>query len=256
MPKTSKNSFEEDFHYIYEEDPRETIKSQNRNRKLHALLDYCERENSLNNRVKKQKIDANDFEIPIYDIRDEDETMESDISGTSRSSNLKELIELASKELRSFENDSEDIYEEDEFEPPKSPMKNNADTIELLREASRDEFKKIKREEIEEKKKIIKHMPSSQDAVYSAESDLKSFNDFDESMFKFNENTKKYKCPHPDCDKEFPSLSRIKRHFIIHTDIKPFKCENPECDKTFSRKDNMLQHSRVHCPYNLRKRRE
>lgn len=81
------------------------------------------------------------------------------------------------------------------------------------------------------------------------ENNLKSFNDFDDSIFQFDEETKKYFCPKPGCDKAFPSLSRIKRHYIIHTDIKPFRCENPGCNKRFSRKDNMLQHFRVHCPY-------
>ncbi|KAI4291641.1 hypothetical protein PAPHI01_0915 [Pancytospora philotis] len=78
---------------------------------------------------------------------------------------------------------------------------------------------------------------------------VRSFNDFDEGIFKFNAETEKYMCPAEGCAKEFPSLSRIKRHFIIHTNIKPFKCRNKDCDRTFSRKDNMLQHYRVHCPH-------
>ena len=78
---------------------------------------------------------------------------------------------------------------------------------------------------------------------------LKSFNDFDESIFVLDEKRQTYICPVPECGKEFPSLSRIKRHYIIHTDLKPFKCKNKECNRRFSRKDNMLQHYRMHCPY-------
>lgn len=78
---------------------------------------------------------------------------------------------------------------------------------------------------------------------------LKSFNDFQEDLFQMDEETKTFICPVPECGKDFPSLSRIKRHYIIHTDIKPFVCKNKECDKRFSRKDNMLQHYRMHCPY-------
>ncbi|KAL6120820.1 hypothetical protein NUSPORA_02384 [Nucleospora cyclopteri] len=78
---------------------------------------------------------------------------------------------------------------------------------------------------------------------------LKSFNDFSEHIFTLNPKTNQFQCPVQECAKEFPSLSRIKRHFIIHTDIKPFKCKNKGCDRRFSRKDNMLQHYRMHCQY-------
>lgn len=78
---------------------------------------------------------------------------------------------------------------------------------------------------------------------------VKSFNDFSESIFLLDPQKNTYMCPVQGCNKEFPSLSRIKRHYIIHTDIKPFKCKNKECNRRFSRKDNMLQHYRMHCPY-------
>lgn len=58
-----------------------------------------------------------------------------------------------------------------------------------------------------------------------------------------------YICPEADCKKMFPSLSRIKRHYIIHTGVKPFKCVSPRCPKRFSRKDNMLQHHKTHCKF-------
>lgn len=60
-------------------------------------------------------------------------------------------------------------------------------------------------------------------------------------------NEKFYICADADCNKKFPSLSRVRRHYIVHTGAKPYKCLNSECRKTFSRKDNMLQHYRNHC---------
>lgn len=158
------------------------------------------------------------------------------------------MIELAKEEAKAFKDESSDLCEENVFQPPRSPVKTKK-SLDILKEVVNIEAAKLQKERIEEKRKALKLLPSSQEGAYSLESDLKSFNDFDETLFQLNEETKKFKCPHPDCDKEFPSLSRIKRHFIIHTDIKPFKCENPGCNKTFSRKDNMLQHYRVHCPY-------
>ncbi|KAG0418973.1 Zinc finger C2H2 protein, partial [Dictyocoela roeselum] len=56
-----------------------------------------------------------------------------------------------------------------------------------------------------------------------------------------------YFCPFERCNRNFPSKSRIKRHFVVHTDDKPYKCLNPYCQKAFSRKDNMIQHYKSHC---------
>lgn len=63
---------------------------------------------------------------------------------------------------------------------------------------------------------------------------------------------KLFKCIYPDCRKAFPSLSRMRRHYIIHTGAKPFKCLNAECPKSFSRRDNMIQHYKGHCIYTKR----
>lgn len=60
---------------------------------------------------------------------------------------------------------------------------------------------------------------------------------------------KAYRCIFHGCEKEFPSLSRMRRHYIIHTGVKPFKCINKECTKSFSRRDNMIQHYKAHCIY-------
>lgn len=74
--------------------------------------------------------------------------------------------------------------------------------------------------------------------------------DFRDELFVDPDNPggKSFVCPkRPKCKKTFPSLSRAKRHFIVHLGIKPFKCENQNCPKTFSRRDNMLQHYHKHC---------
>jgi uncharacterized Zn-finger protein len=66
--------------------------------------------------------------------------------------------------------------------------------------------------------------------------------------------TKVFECPKPGCFTELPSLSRIKRHYLIHTNLKPFKCPNPTCGKWFSRKDNMTQHFKTHCDTKSRRK--
>lgn len=81
------------------------------------------------------------------------------------------------------------------------------------------------------------------------ERNIESFADFSDSMFnhKVRDQIKVFQCANADCNVELPSLSRIKRHYLVHTNIKPFKCLSAKCTKRFSRKDNMLQHYRTHC---------
>ncbi|KAI5191753.1 hypothetical protein NEMIN01_1644 [Nematocida minor] len=62
-------------------------------------------------------------------------------------------------------------------------------------------------------------------------------------------NKKIYRCTFHGCSKEFPSLSRMRRHYIIHTGAKPFKCLSAKCNKSFSRRDNMIQHYKGHCSH-------
>lgn len=158
----------------------------------------------------------------------------------SREELLKELRNIARNEARNLQENScknEEAY----FHPPASPSKH---PLEYLREIyqTKDFKGRQKRRKIEQELS-----ESSMDETENQ--NFKSFNDFDEDIFKFDINTKLFNCPWEDCDKAFPSLSRIKRHYIIHTDIKPFKCLNAGCNRRFSRKDNMLQHYRVHCPF-------
>ncbi|ORD99907.1 Z561 [Hepatospora eriocheir] len=78
---------------------------------------------------------------------------------------------------------------------------------------------------------------------------VKSYNDFNDNIFSNTFNGQEYVCPVEICKKPFPTMGRMKRHYITHTDIKPFKCRNRGCDRRFSRKDNMLQHYRMHCQF-------
>ncbi|RVD91221.1 hypothetical protein TUBRATIS_23350 [Tubulinosema ratisbonensis] len=80
---------------------------------------------------------------------------------------------------------------------------------------------------------------------------IKKYGDIPESTFStgWKDGMFVYFCPEEGCNKYFPSTSRAKRHYIIHTEAKPYKCPNPGCDKRFSRKDNMNQHCRMHCKF-------
>lgn len=100
-------------------------------------------------------------------------------------------------------------------------------------------------------KSEIESEEESEEGVKSA-SKIESFADFENEMFasKSKNGAKMYTCPHKGCGMELPTLSRIKRHYIVHTKLRPFRCMNKECGKRFSRKDNMLQHYKVHCSHN------
>lgn len=188
---------------------------------------------------------------------------------------LEDLLDIASREAELLRSEGIEMPRERIFRPPNSPRKNTVDYLKELagseaygfqtaqrnfrREAHRELLnrrvqKTLARRTPEESRALAEARPDAPysrainpDVVYDKE--VRSFNDFDENIFHMNPRSKMYVCAAPGCSKEFPSLSRIKRHYIIHTSIKPFKCLNKQCNRTFSRKDNMLQHYRVHCPY-------
>lgn len=154
---------------------------------------------------------------------------------------LNDFKELADIEIKSLENIASNLSET-YFPPPNFFIKK---PIDYLKDAAKLKQKK------KEAKLYNKHHVDQD----SANSNLKSFNDINDAIFLVNASTKTYKCPWDSCEKVFPSLSRVKRHYIIHTDFKPFKCLNLGCNRDFSRKDNMLQHCRVHCPFADRSKR-
>ncbi|ADM11511.1 putative transcriptional activator [Encephalitozoon intestinalis ATCC 50506] len=135
--------------------------------------------------------------------------------------------------------------------------------LEMNREANekKREIKRRKREVLEEVNKVEpeagrKSRDSESLSVSQEDSDtrkagIESFADFETSMFpyKSKNGVKSYVCPYEGCTMELPTLSRIKRHYIVHTRLRPFKCLNKDCNKRFSRKDNMLQHYKIHCSY-------
>lgn len=162
----------------------------------------------------------------------------------SRQELLSELKNIASTEAKSLES-YVDRYEEACFNPPMFPDKHPLQY--LLEVAEADTMNQNFGYKVKRRKNF--NFSNGDDTAGNDPGAFKSFNDFEEDIFAFDQATKLYNCPWAGCDKSFPSLSRIKRHYIIHTDIKPFKCLNAGCTRKFSRKDNMLQHYRVHCPY-------
>lgn len=181
-------------------------------------------------------------------VQDENESSKNqkkvDSKPPTKAELLAELRNIARREARNIQEQNSNLDEEIYYHPPVSPSKH---PLEYLREIYRTEDRHV---ELRPKnnRRVEKEISESS-GVDVDSTGFKSFNDFDEGIFKFDSNSKMFHCPWEGCDKSFPSLSRIKRHYIIHTDLKPFKCLNPGCNRRFSRKDNMHQHYRVHCPF-------
>lgn len=125
----------------------------------------------------------------------------------------------------------------------------------LIEEAHR-ELQKMKEIEILERKRHKmereKRFTELKDQENKLNEEIEKIDDIhfipdDIFEIRIENNIKMYYCPKRNCNKGFPSLSRVRRHYIVHTGHKPYKCLNPDCKKKFSRKDNMLQHFRNHC---------
>lgn len=154
---------------------------------------------------------------------------------------LAELRNVAKIEASNFRDNLEETY----FSPPVSPNKH---PLQYLKKAISNEERMEPAEPRHRAKKASKDVSTAVDSEIF-DFDPKAANDFDESIFNYSQQSKLFYCPWEGCGKSFPSLSRIKRHYIIHTKLKPFRCLNKGCIRRFSRKDNMLQHYRVHCPF-------
>ncbi|WUR04090.1 zinc finger C2H2 domain-containing protein [Vairimorpha necatrix] len=102
---------------------------------------------------------------------------------------------------------------------------------------------------IQKKPRQIKKEAKKTESAPPENEIIRSFSDFDDSLFekKTINGVVMFCCAKNGCNKQLPTISRIKRHYISHTDIKPFVCPSKSCSKKFSRKDNMLQHYKAHC---------
>lgn len=142
-------------------------------------------------------------------------------------------------------------------QPSKIDKKQSAKTpFDYLVEEAQLEQKKMSKIESYEKNKMLRNREETlnklkrQEELLNRElTQIEESQKYDDSVFtvKIEDDVKMYFCPEKNCKKKFPSLSRVKRHYIVHTGQKPYKCLNKFCKKAFSRKDNMLQHYRNHC---------
>ncbi|KAI0046318.1 hypothetical protein FA95DRAFT_1494207 [Auriscalpium vulgare] len=55
---------------------------------------------------------------------------------------------------------------------------------------------------------------------------------------------KRHACPH--CYKRFNRPSSLEIHINTHTGVRPFRCPHPDCGKDFNVKSNMRRHYKNH----------
>ncbi len=218
-------------------------------------LDYNEIHNYFNEDDFKEETDKNVlnyYKKSTKTLQDDDDDIEI-YNNVNSEYDFEEKIykDCNYKNLDSFlvlQNLANEISKK--YNHTKNSQVPNNNNFEHLKLTAIKEYQKIKVEsknfEYSNKENKIKDANESNDLN---KDQIRSFNDFSESIFHYDSKRKMFKCPNINCNKEFPNLSRCKRHYIIHTAMKPFKCLNKKCNKQFSRRDNMLQHSRVHCAY-------
>lgn len=192
--------------------------------------------NSQINSLSQQNIDNNNKKSSLYYLAKRCKEI-------SKLNNLKKYLPNFDKKKKSIKNHTlrKKNSEKPGYERP------NYDQNTYEKTDMQTNIKRYKREY--KKKSHRKNIVVSDPLSIEIEETIESFADFSDSMFRYKvqDTTKMYLCPESNCEVELPSLSRIKRHYLVHTNLKPFKCMNPRCEKRFSRKDNMLQHYRTHC---------
>lgn len=206
--------------------------------------------------MKKEKFNDLDYEIEKKHIEYPEETykysgMAYNINNMSNDIVKRSDMEFLerSKRMTALEYLSEIVIED----YLKNPHIKNSRLPEI---SSKINKKKIKNGSSRKTiKKDMRAVIYSSDSEFSDNIDRKSNRrpykrEEDENFpYTFEKGERVYSCPQQQCPKTFPSLSRIRRHYIIHTGFKPYTCMSIGCGKSFSRKDNMLQHFKNHCQY-------
>ena len=57
---------------------------------------------------------------------------------------------------------------------------------------------------------------------------------------------RKYKCPDPDCSKQFSTQADVTKHKVVHVVDKEYKCSSPSCESVFKRKADLTFHYNHH----------
>lgn len=221
-----------------------------------------ERDTVLLNNTKKENNNKYIRKISVYRRKMRKKPAKSSSSSGSTEDYKIRISRLGDKAIKSHENKKTgNIININDIGDEK-----NKTVFDYLVEEAKNESKKLRGEEQQQmwtrKEPEIRALTPKADQnnrtyVYRSEIDLiYSKYQITDNIFKveYDENNKTYHCPKKNCGKSFPSLSRVKRHYIVHTGKKPYYCLNPDCKKSFSRKDNMLQHYRNHCAVSRRKR--
>src|SRR5688500_11166738 len=55
-----------------------------------------------------------------------------------------------------------------------------------------------------------------------------------------------YLCSQIDCKATFPSLRRLKKHQVFHSDVRPFICDRADCLMSFKARHHLKRHEKTH----------
>ena len=75
---------------------------------------------------------------------------------------------------------------------------------------------------------------------------IKSLKEKELKCTTLGENTSRFMCRHPGCEKSFSRKSRLKAHLHLHEGTQPFRCTFGGCGKSFSERPNLIIHIRIH----------